>query len=92
MNNSADNYILKRWNKVLNSIDAVVRLSEDIFRQNILKSHSRTPKKHQWRAPGLPSCSSTQHQLWALIDVGFNVSQMPEFGISTLSYCEITND
>ena len=101
--------------KVLNTIDSVVRLSEDIFRdilsakrilEHISTSRSRTPKNNSG-VPGRPSYSLTQQQLRALIDVGFNVGQIAEmlqvskstierrlmeFGISTRSYCEITND
>ena len=101
--------------EALNSIDSVVRLSEDIFRdflsakrllENVSKTRSRVPKNISG-VSGRPSYSLTQYQLQALVDVGFNVGQIAEllqvskstierrlveFGISTRSYCEITND
>lgn len=96
-------------------LDSVVRLSEDIFcdilsakkiLENISTSRSRTPKIFSG-TPGRPSYSLRQDQLLALVDVGFNVSQIAEllqvskrtierrfveFDISTRSYCDINND
>ena len=81
-------------------------LSAKKLLENISKSRSRIPLNISG-IPGRPSYSLTQCQLQALIDVGFNVGEIAEllqvskstierrlsqFGISSRSYCEITDD
>lgn len=68
------------------SLDSVVRLSDDIFRdilaakrilENISISHSRTPRIFSG-IPGRPSYDLTANQLQAHVDMGFNVGQIAE--------------
>lgn len=72
--------------EALYSLDSVVRLSEDIFRdilaakrilENISRSHSRTPRIFSG-IPGRPSYDLIANQLQALLEVGFNVGQIAD--------------